>query len=350
MKQKKLCLLLASFLLLFSCESYDTTVHNTLHKDGSVSRKVIMRNTKNEIFERNKFKVPVDSTWNSSISMEINKNNDTVWILTADKLFMSIDEINNAYNNDSGTNKDLVRTVNFTKRFAWFTTVFRFSEKVEQALEISCSVTDFLTPEETEYYYSPKSIQHALENGPDSTQIKELIKSIEIKTEEWYMTCLVRQALNIFIENLPLKQIKDITKEEILSKEAEIVKMIDQKMSEDSILTTAFGKEFTQKYNVEIDSALKKTEKLFDISINAQSYDMNIKMPGTIISTNGYKTSDEEIQEEEVIWTVNGDYFLSEDYTMWVESRLNNYYAWVITGLFILFTVSGFLFYFNKKP
>ncbi|MEX0986137.1 MAG: hypothetical protein WD052_01580, partial [Bacteroidales bacterium] len=53
--------------------------------------------------------------------------------------------------------------------------------------------------------------------------------------------------------------------------------------------------------------------------------------------------------EEEILWTVSGEYFLSEEYEMWVESRINNYYAWVVSVLFVLFGITGFIIYYRKR-
>lgn len=48
-------------------------------------------------------------------------------------------------------------------------------------------------------------------------------------------------------------------------------------------------------------------------------------MPGKTIATNGYLGSVEgDDRVREVLWTVSGEYFLSENYDMWVESRVNN--------------------------
>jgi hypothetical protein len=350
MKQKKLWIIIGSFLFLFSCESYETTVLNIVHKDGSVSREVIMRNTENGKFDPGKYKVPLDSSWNKNISIEINEENDTTWILTADKLFLNVDEINEAYKKDTGSNKEMVRSANFTKRFEWFTTLFRFSEKVERAIEISCPISDFLNPDELKFFYLPENVQHSLENGDDSTQTKELNKSIEKKTEQWYVTCFVRQSLNNFMKLIAKNPNVDIDKTEILSKESEIIELVKLEMNQDSIITKVFGEEFIQTYKNEIDSALKMSENLLEISLSSQSYAMKINMPGSIIATNGYlNPTEEDNMEKELLWTISGEYFISEDYEMWVESRVNNYYAWAITGVFVIFVFIAYLLYFRKK-
>lgn len=49
-----------------------------------------------------------------------------------------------------------------------------------------------------------------------------------------------------------------------------------------------------------------------------------------------------------ILWSVMGDYFLTEDYTMWVESRVNNNFAWIISGLFLAFAMIGLIRYRQK--
>jgi hypothetical protein len=350
MKKKKKWIIISLFFFLISCESYETIIKNIVHKDGSVTREVVMRNNESGDFDPAKYKVPVDSTWNKNISLEINVNNDTTWVLTAEKLFLNVNEINDSYKKDSGSNKEMHRTAHFTKRFAWFTTIFRFSEKVEHSLEISCSVSDYLSPEELKFFYLPANVQHSLENGPDSTQTKELIDSIKDKTEEWYTSCFVRQSLNNFIELISEKPNVDIDQNEILSKESEIIELLKLEMSQDSLITKVFGKEFMRSFKVEIDSSLKMVENMLLHPLKSKSYDMKINMPGSIMATNGYiNPSEENNLDKEVLWTVSGEYFLSEDYVMWVESRINNYYAWVITGLFVIFVFIGLFLSFRKN-
>ena len=96
MKRKyKVPLMIISLIFLFSCGGYETKVINTIHQDGSITRIVSMRNDKPE-FDPEEYRVPVDSTWNIEITMEIEEE-DTTWFLTAEKHFNSVEELNAAY-------------------------------------------------------------------------------------------------------------------------------------------------------------------------------------------------------------------------------------------------------------
>ena len=114
-----------------------------------------MENTK-EYFEPKNFRVPIDSTWQIETTMDVNANNDTSWLLTAEKLFNSVEEINEAYINETGENRRMQRKASFSKSFKWFTTVFRYSESVDKVMDISCPMSDFLTNDELKYIYYPE--------------------------------------------------------------------------------------------------------------------------------------------------------------------------------------------------
>ncbi|MCK7533473.1 MAG: hypothetical protein MZV63_21790 [Marinilabiliales bacterium] len=52
-----------------------------------------MQNTE-DYFDRKVMRVPVDSTWTRTDSISISPEGDTTWFVTAEKLFGSVDEIN----------------------------------------------------------------------------------------------------------------------------------------------------------------------------------------------------------------------------------------------------------------
>ena len=54
--------LLMVLLIVFSCDEPETIVTNIVHPDGSVTRKIEMRNNQNK-FKLSDLQVPFDSTW-----------------------------------------------------------------------------------------------------------------------------------------------------------------------------------------------------------------------------------------------------------------------------------------------
>jgi hypothetical protein len=61
-------------------------------------------------------------------------------------------------------------------------------------------------------------------------------------------------------------------------------------------------------------------------------------MPGKLIGTNGFPDSSHVL-----VWPVKSDFFFTEPYLMWAESKTTNMWAWIVTGLFLLFVVTGLI-------
>ena len=377
-KRAKISITLLSLVMLFSCD-YETHVINTVHEDGSVTRKVTMKNSENE-FEPSKYRVPVDSTWQSEIIPEINEDGDTSWILTAEKHFASVEEINDEYMNDQGSNQDLVREATFTKSFKWFTTVYRYSETVDKFLTISCPTSEFLTDEELKFFYLPNNVKEDLKQGSDSLKYEELSDTVDTKSEIWMWTSLVRQWVDIFYDRFGDHPDLYIGKEEMASRESDFVNTLiefersqneedeeelskieegtdsealtfleeeveDEEVDDlEIIITSVLGRDFYTSLQTEIDSTLSVLESMTDPFFSAETYGMEIRMPGQIIASSGYADTDPDNGGSGgILWTVDGDYFLSEQYVMWAESRINNYWTWIATAIFVLFVFTGFV-------
>jgi len=391
MKQKvKITLTLLSMVMLFSCD-YETQVINMVHKDGSVTRKVIMKNSE-EKFEPEKYRVPVDSTWQTQIDIDINENGDTSWILTAEKYFASVEDINDEYMSDQGSNQYLERKAHFSKSFKWFTTVFRYSETIDKFMTIACPVSDYLSDEEIKFFYLPGNVRTELQNGNDSLKYEVLSDTIDMKSEVWMWTSFVRQWIEIFYDLFGDYPDLTIDKEEMLLKESAFVKQLidydknekekdeeaislineednddksmqlleeyieEEAKEEDAdenielLITSMLGKKFFSTFRTEIDSAMSVLETMIEPFISVDNYDIEIRMPGNIIASNGYVNTDPDSENSSgILWTVKGEYFLTQQYEMWVESQISNYWTWIISALFILFVITGFVIRSKKE-
>ena len=368
--------------MLFSCD-YETHVINTVHKDGSVTRKVIMKNSE-EKFEPGKYRVPVDSTWQTKIDIDVNEKGDTSWILTAEKHFGNVDEINEEYINDKGSNQDLERKAYFSKSFKWFTTVFRYSETIDKFMTVTCPASDFLSDEELKFFYLPGNVKAELKNGSDSLKYEALSDTIDTKSEIWMWTSFVRQWMEIFYDLFGDHPDLSIDKEEMLSKESDFIQqLIDYEKSEkeedeeilqlleedeeamqfleeekngekaddiELVVTSVLGKKFYSTFKTEIDSAMSVLETMIEPFFSSDNYDMEIRMPGRIIASNGYADTDPDSENNGgILWTVKGEYFLTQQYEMWAESQVSNYWTWIISALFILFVITGFVIRSKKE-
>jgi len=250
-------------MLVVSCDEPETVVTNIVNTDGSVTRKIEMRNSKNN-FKHSDIQVPIDSTWKVTDTCEISDKGDTLWVRSAVKLFKNVEEINLDYRNDSGANKAIYREAAFNKTFKWFNTEYRFSEKIFPKLSDGYPIGDFLNDEELLYFYSPAYVQESLKNSADSLKYKALSDSVAFKTETWTTKNLLSVWIGAFSKLLEEEDGIQIAIDSMKSCEDELVeliqsneKMFDIQWSNGIILKRFFGETNYQKYKLEADTLIE---------------------------------------------------------------------------------------------
>lgn len=334
--------------LITSCDEPETVVTDIVHTDGSVTRRIEMKNTENK-FNIHKIQVPFDSTWIVKDSLEFNKKGDTTWVKRAEKLYHNFDEINMSYRSDSGCNKTVSRRSEFIKRFRWFNTEYRFAEIIEREFKHGYPVSDFLNKEELQYFYSPNTVMDKLVNGPDSLKYKAIKDTISSKTDRWTYKSAMAEWIGDFSTLTGDKATGDMTFDALKAREGELVKIsmqnsnhFDSLWSNGIILKEFIGESNAIKYKTEADSAITLvSKKLF---VDFHGYSVRIIMPGKLIGTNGLMDSTNVL-----LWPVKSEYFLTRPYEMWAESKEPNKWAWIVSGIFLLFVLAGIIFKSIKK-
>jgi hypothetical protein len=335
----KLAILLI-MIITFSCDEPVTVVTNIVHADGSVTRKIEMRNTKN-IFEKSGLQVPFDRTWVVKDTVEVGIKGDTTWIKRAEKDFRNVEEINAFYRNDSSSNGKFPRHASFSRKFRWFNTSYRFSEIVDKRITDGYPIKDFLNDEELYFFYSPEALKYSKQHGPDSLKYKMLADTIYKKNLDWTIKNFAAAWVKEFSRLTAGKTGPELSAKLPGDIEARFIKVIyGIQEKTDSIWATGFlaknvlGEENGLKFRREADSAVSVATTR--ILIDYKNYSVRIVMPGKLIRTNGYIDSTRNL-----MWPVNADLFFSDDYVMWAESKTPNIWAWIVSGLFLLFVVTG---------
>ncbi len=353
MKKRSIKLVLTLILILIaSCNEPETVVTDIVHADGSVTRRIIMKSIEPNTAKRfliSEIQLPLDSTWIIRDSVEVNKKGDTIFVRRAEKLFPDVNEINLAYKSDSSSNREFSRHAEFTKKFKWFNTELRFSEKIDKILSFGYPLKDFLNNEELLYFYSPDDLKSSKESGPDSLKYKALSESVKQNTDKWTEINLVSEWIGEFSRLTSGKAGDDMSYKSLKSREQEFVKIIEKydkqldSLWKNGILLRDFiGAENALKYKIEADSAISLVTKV--ISSGFSNYSVRIVMPGKLIGTNGFIDSSKVL-----LWPVKSDYFMSEPYEMWAESKIPNRWAWFVSGLFLLFVLTGVIMRIIKR-
>jgi hypothetical protein len=343
MKNSKLKIIIATALaIVASCNEPKTVVTDVIHSDGSVTRRIEIKNAENK-FKASDIQIPLDNTWTVRDSVEISKNGDTVWVKRAEKLFKNVEAINRDYNADSSYNKSITRKAAFSKNFRWFHTGYRFSETIDKKMSNGYPVSDFLNPEELAWFYSPYNINESKRNGPDSLKYKALSDTVKKKTDRWWAKSIVSEWIGGFTRLTTGKAGKEVSFESLKAREDEFVrrleaddKKFDSLWENGVILKEYIGEVNALKYKAEADSSMNMVVN--DVFVNFRDYTLRIVMPGQVTGTNGFIDSTNVLN-----WPVQSNYFLTEPYEMWAESKVPNRWAWIVSGLFLLFVVTGII-------
>jgi hypothetical protein len=353
MKKRSLKLIVSFIILLVvSCNEPETVVTNYVHPDGSVLRSIEMKSSGDKADERfavADLQVPFDSTWTVKDSVELSAKGDSIWVRKAEKLFRNADEINLSYKNDSGPNRNFSRGTGFKKRFKWFNTEFRFSERIDKELSYGYPVNKFLNSEELLYFYSPESLKNDKENGADSLKYKALSDSVKHKTDKWTAKNMVSEWIGEFSKLTRGKAEESMSFQSLKSREDEFATIVEKddnqldSLWKNGILLREFvGEANALKYKSEADSALTLTTN--KLLAEFHDYSVRIVMPGKLIGTNGFIDSSQVL-----LWPVKVDYFMTEPYEMWAESKVTNMWAWIVSGLFLIFVLTGVIVRIIKK-
>jgi len=325
-------------MIISSCDRPDALVINIVREDGSLTRKIILTHSKNE-FDLDDCQVPVDSTWNITREYDVSGKGDTTYTLTASRDFNSVRELNLLYDSYGGVNGGMNRKAEFRKKFRWFNTHYYFNEHVDKAIE-GIKPENYFSTEELNYFYMPEKLVELAKEGPDSVRIKEtVLNPLEDKTEKWIGASLARAYVNKLVDTVRANPEIQIDTGSLRSREDEITaSLLFDDMEDRQFIDSLLGPGFYEGHKELNDTLVSELEEEFLVALETASYLLQTMMPGELIATNGYIDEDANI-----LWELKAEHILSSDYNMWAESRVRNTWAWILTGIFLVFVISGFV-------
>jgi hypothetical protein len=341
MKYRRLKLIIALMVILTTaCNEPETVITDIVHTDGSVTRKIEMKNQENN-FKISDIQVPFDSTWAIRDSLEFNDKGDTIWVKRAEKVFKSVDGINQDYKSDSSANREVVRSASFSKKFRWFHTNYRFSETIDREMSHGYPVSDFLNSQELTWFYSPDNTNDKKRNGPDSLIYKAIDDSVKKKTDIWTTRSIISEWIAEFSDLTRTGTGHGIVADSLKAHEGYFADLVmenedkfDSLWTNGELLRDFIGESNAKKYKEEADSALNLITK--KILVTFSNYTLRISMPGRVTGSDGFIDS-----AGTLLWPVKSDYFLTTPYVMWAESKVPNTWAWIISGIFVGFVLTG---------
>lgn len=316
------------------CLDIEMTTH--VNTDGTILRTVVIKGDSAGIYS-NKFPLPLDSTWKRTIEKTDSKN----FTLTATKLFEGPDAMNNSLKGTEG--KTLSARVEFRRHFQWFFTTFRYSETWPNFNPFrAVPITDYISPGELDYW-----IRHEMNKEPFSTKGDSLaMEDASNRYEKWDDHNIFADYFDAFL--LGVRRLNDPSlsptyvaglKDKLFEQSAKYFRM--KKMD---TLTIIFG-HILKSRNVKKAIALNmegfqhlNDRRAFLEEITSNSYLNSVVMPGLITGTNA-----PTLEGNKASWKDYVKFAYFKDVDMWVESRVINWWAIIVTGIVVLALVAIFL-------
>lgn len=339
---KKLPLVIISLLVIItlaSCE-FDIATETTVSPDGSLD-KTIMIETKQDsaraIFNtaswERSFFTPKKVRTVSTDSIDIDSAKSLKAFSKFHKKFNSVEEANDELSMVSDT---MVRVTSaFEKKFRWFYTYIKYSETYHKLNTLKLNSEDYFTVEDYAF----------IDRLPAEGQKIS-------KADELYLRLLNNKAFDEYGEKALYEEYFDLASIVITTRSGidslqkhkeDIFEIFEKKkdFDEDIFLKTLDSLKIP--INPEKVADFKKAQKIFEnkfgfISLaNEGKYVNRVNLPWDIVNSNA-----DSVSGNSLFWAPPTIKFLLKDYTMYGECRKLNWWAVIVSVLFIGFT--GYLF------
>ncbi|MEE4259961.1 MAG: hypothetical protein V2I62_09385 [Bacteroidales bacterium] len=323
---------LALLIVLFTFSACrEISVTTKVNEDGSFTRIITITGDSADLFKKD-LPYPIDDSW----LIELKRDSiDSSLYVTYTKTYTNSDLLNKEMRTDTGWMRQLDRTIEVNKRFGFFYSYLRFDEVIKATNPFtSLDFNKFLSPEDLQWLNNEKlpktTADSTIANEVGEKALEFLAKSI---TEE--ITQILEGGLNKLKDPSVNPKIVRIYQDSILTKVNEwefdspeiFIDYLSEWTGNQHILNLK-----TEAPGLFVEFNLKV--QFFDKVFELEDYEQFVEMPGLITETNSLA-----LKGNSVSWKVNNLAFMFCDYQMHVESRIVNYWMFVLTGLLVFLLI-----------
>jgi hypothetical protein len=308
---------LGVLLMLTASGCLEIKVKTTVHPDGSCERVETVTAGAPELPEA-AFPLPTDSSWETGWTKHDNKEND--YLYTAAKRFESPEALAREFSHITADSTKLRISPVIEKRFRWFFTYLTYKE----TYHVFCPFT--LVP--ASRVLSEGEIRR-ISAGEENDTLKK-------KLDEWRWRNMYEGFHRALLEGARRLDDPTLSPDSIARRKEELLQVLqrDTTTKDDLDRTLVLIGHFFRSNAVlrlrpELRVAWDEAEDMMKREQSANGdYTNTVIMPGMVLDTNA-----DEVKGTTVSWKFSADQFLLRDYPMWVESRVMNIWAVILTGI-----------------
>jgi hypothetical protein len=341
MKTRNLIFGLAVLIITLSA-CREITVKTTVNRDGSFTRMITVKADSSEAFKM-ELPYPVDSSW--SMASKKDSAGKGKFIVTYTKQFQDIEELNEGIGRDTSWFRQLVRHIGISKRFGFFYSYMEYKEVYPAANPFTAiPYKDHLTSEDILWL----TRRHPVQNPSDSVRSKEA----EDKVMAYLVESAAAEVEKIMADAIRKLNDPHLDAKMVSSYHGSICAALSKWNVKDGgefidSLRQWTGNSAVDRLKQIQPPLLKdfntKTDLLAHL-LMMEEFHVEVEMPGLITGTNS-----QVLNGNRVTWDVFPMDFLLEDYTMVVESRVINVWAFILSGLVALGLLSLLVFKAFKR-
>lgn len=326
-----------AFLALMAngCLEIETTTK--INSDGSIIRTVVMTGDSSSIYQRD-FAVTVDSTWDTQIQ-QIERNK---FVRTATKAFRDVGEMNKSLVGRKGRTLNI--RADLERHFRWFFTTIRYRETwLNYNPFDAVPITDYISPTELEYF-----IRHEVKKEPYATRGDSLaLKDAEQRFVRWNNRNIFEVYFATFVEGVKKLNDRSLTVRYVAGLKEKLFEGSEKYFDSNNIDTVRIifehilktpGVQKAMAANSEGFHLFKEKLNFLHGIVGPNTYRTNVVMPGLIVNTNS-----SSIEGTKASWSDFIGFCYFTDFEMWVESKVTNWWAITLTGLFVTAIAVGFV-------
>lgn len=340
MKTTNLLLLLA--LLLFTACDHEVAMKTRVSEDGSITKKITLKNKDKNSETTNYFGISEDSGWTITREPSVSEKNQDKIDLSFEKEFSSVEEFNQELNTTADTLFAIEAT--FSRQFRWFYTYIHFSETYKAIDRFEhVSQEDYFTQEDFAFIERMPA-EGAPVSKADSLYADLLNKKI---VDTYAMRGIFEDHIHFLEERIDASD-PDPGWKKTLSENKEFLLeyLLEKDDAEEDILLYLLDSLGIPLPYPQIEEDYAKEINRLDKELNFMSWAADgtivheIEMPWTVTETNA-----DSLAGNILTWKpVKMKYFL-QDYTLHATSRKMNIWA---VGLSVLLLLAGGYFFFRK--
>lgn len=330
MKTQNIILSLIIMLLLAFSACREITVTTKVNPDGTFTRIITVTGKDSSEVAKPDLPFPIDETWARLSSQDT--IDSTIYIVTYTKTFRNSSELNQEIASDTGSYRKLEREVSVNRRFGFFYSYLTFREVYKSINPFtSLDYREYLTEEDI-HLYSGVKIPVTAADSVRQNEFQEKAEAFLLASATAEVESILQNGIKKL--NNPLLNPGDI----LIYHDSLYNKMEDWNFKEaddfiDCYSEWSGNEAFSLLHDLEpplFEDFVKKIAVLDTIALIA-GYTEVVEMPGLITSTNSTMLNGNQVRWEFQVMSV-----MISDFEMHAESRVINYWAFILTGIVLL--------------